>query len=409
MVQAASGNGVADESSVGMVTPITQHFDQPIELACGRTLPAYDIVYETYGELNSDASNAILICHALSGHHHAAGYHHPDDLKPGWWDEYIGPGKPIDTSRFFVLSMNNIGGCHGSTGPTSINPDSGKAWQHDFPHLRCRDWVQTQRALMQLLGISQWAAVIGGSLGGMQAMRWALEYPDELRHCLVIASALKLTAQNIAFNEVARQAITSDPHFHNGYYTDHGVIPKQGLRLARMVGHITYLSEDGMGQKFGRNLKAGNFNLGNDEDVEFQVESYLRYQGDVFSDSFDANTYILMTKALDYFDLAREYGDDPVAAFRHASCSFMVISFTSDWRFAPQRSREIVDALIAAKRSVSYAEIKADFGHDAFLIPNQRYENVFRAYMQRVATEISATKHALLNPEPITEGSSHAL
>ncbi len=375
------------EQSVGIVTPQSHHFDQPLKLACGRTLPQYDLVYETYGELNHNKSNAILICHALSGHHHAAGYHHQDDNKPGWWDHYIGPGKPIDSNRFYIVSLNNIGGCHGSTGPTSINPETGKAWQHDFPLLRCRDWVNTQRELMKLLGISQWAAIIGGSLGGMQAMRWALEFPEELRHCIVIASAMKLSAQNIAFNEVARQAISSDPDFYNGYYLDHDTIPKQGLRLARMVGHITYLSEDGMGKKFGRELKAGNFSLGNDEDVEFQVESYLRYQGDVFSDSFDANTYILMTKALDYFDLAREYGDDPVAAFSHALCSFFVVSFTSDWRFAPERSREIVDALIAAQKPVCYAEIEASFGHDAFLIPNQRYKDVFHAYMQRVAEQ----------------------
>ena len=371
-------------NSVGIVSPKTQHFDQPLTLASGRVLPQYDIVYETYGELNADKSNAILICHALSGHHHAAGFYQ-GDKKPGWWDHYIGPGKPIDSRQFYIVSINNLGGCHGSTGPTSINPDTGKAWQSDFPHMRCRDWVNSQRELMKLLGITQWAAIIGGSLGGMQAMRWALEYPDELRHCIVIASATKLTAQNIAFNEVARQAISSDPNFHNGFYLDHNTSPKNGLRLARMVGHITYLSEDGMGQKFGRELKAGSFMLGADDDIEFEVESYLRYQGDMFSEAFDANTYILMTKALDYFDLAREYGDDTVAAFSRAKCSFFVVSFTSDWRFSPQRSREIVDALVAAKKPVSYAEIEADFGHDAFLIPNERYENVFHAYMQRVA------------------------
>lgn len=374
------------EQSVGIVTPQHHHFEQPLELACGRTLTEYDVVYETYGELNASKSNAILICHALSGHHHAAGYHQGAD-KPGWWEHYIGPGKPIDSEQFFIVCMNNIGGCHGSTGPTSINPETGKAWQHDFPTLRCRDWVNSQLELMKVLGISQWAAVIGGSLGGMQAMRWALEYPDKLRHCIVIASALKLSAQNIAFNEVARQAICSDANFHGGYYLDHNVTPKQGLRLARMVGHITYLSEDGMGQKFGRELKVGTFNLGSDEDIEFQVESYLRYQGDVFSDRFDANTYILMTRALDYFDLAREYDNDPVKAFSHASCSFFVVSFTSDWRFSPLRSREIVDALVTARKPVSYAEIEADFGHDAFLIPNDRYIKVFNAYMQRVARE----------------------
>lgn len=375
------------EQSVGIVTPQSHHFAQPIELACGRSLMQYDLVYETYGKLNSDCSNAILICHALSGHHHAAGYHHENETKPGWWNSYIGPGKPIDSDQFYIVSVNNIGGCHGSTGPKSINPETGTPWQNDFPLLRCRDWVNTQRELMKVLGIQQWAAVIGGSLGGMQAMRWALEYPDEVRHCVVIASALKLSAQNIAFNEVARQSISSDPNFHSGYYMSHNVIPKQGLRLARMIGHITYLSEDGMGQKFGRELKTGNFSLGNDEVVEFEVESYLRYQGDVFSGSFDANTYILMTKALDFFDLAREYNDDPVEAFSNATCSFLVISFTSDWRFSPERSREIVDALVAARKPVSYAEIEADFGHDAFLISNERYEKVFRAYMQRVAGE----------------------
>lgn len=375
------------ETSVGIVTPQLQHFDQALELACGRTLENYDLVYETYGKLNTNKSNAILICHALSGHHHAAGYHDGDD-KPGWWEHYIGPGKPIDTNHFYVVSLNNLGGCHGSTGPGSINPSTGKAWQRDFPPLRCRDWVNSQLELMKVLQISQWAAVIGGSLGGMQAMRWALEYPEKLRHCVVIASALKLSAQNIAFNEVARQAISSDPEFHNGYYLDHDTIPKQGLRLARMVGHITYLSEDGMGQKFGRELKAGSFELGNDEEIEFQIESYLRHQGETFSGSFDANTYILMTRALDYFDLAREYGGDPITAFGHASCSFFVVSFTTDWRFSPQRSREIVDALVAAKKPVSYAEIEAAYGHDAFLIPNERYSQVFQAYMKRVIEEI---------------------
>lgn len=374
-------------SSVGIITPKTLHVDQPIELACGRTLAAYDLVYETYGKLNAQKSNALLICHALSGHHHAAGYHSEEDKKPGWWDAYIGPGKPIDTDHFYVVSLNNIGGCHGSTGPTSINPETGKVWGPNFPHLRCRDWVETQRTLMQTLSIEQWAAVIGGSLGGMQAMRWALEYPDELRHCVVIASAMKLTAQNIAFNEVARQAIMSDPEFHSGHYMEHNTLPKQGLRLARMVGHITYLSEDGMGEKFGRNLKNGSFAIGSNEEPEFQVESYLRYQGEAFSTSFDANTYILMTKALDIFDLAREYGNDPITAFSHATCAFLVVSFTTDWRFSPARSREIVDALIAARRPVSYAEIEASFGHDAFLIPNQRYEEVFAAYMKRVAEE----------------------
>jgi homoserine O-acetyltransferase len=380
-------NAHADSQSVGIVTPQVVHFDTPLPLACGRDLPAYDLVYETYGELNEQCSNALLVCHALSGHHHAAGYHNADDKKPGWWDECIGPGKPIDTNRFFVVSLNNIGGCHGSTGPSSINPDTGKPWGPDFPPLRARDWVNTQVRLADYLGINCWAAVIGGSLGGMQAMRWSLEYPERVRHCIVIASAMKLSAQNLAFNEVARQAILSDPEFADGHYQDRDTIPAQGLALARMVGHITYLSDDAMASKFGRDLRSGSLEQGDQDQAEFQVQSYLRYQGSQFSGSFDANTYMLMTRALDYFDLAREYDNDPVAAFRHAQCSFLVISFSTDWRFSPQRSREIVDALIAADRPVTYAEIDADEGHDAFLLPLPRYVDVFRAYMRRVGVD----------------------
>lgn len=375
------------ENSVGIVTPQIAHFDEPLPLSCGKPLAHYDIVYETYGQLNADKSNAILICHALSGHHHAAGFHSEDDKRPGWWDECIGPGKVLDTNHFFILSINNLGGCHGSTGPSSINPSTGKPYGPDFPSLRCRDWVDSQRRLMHMFGINQWAAVIGGSLGGMQAMRWALEYPDEVRHCVVIASAMVLNAQNIAFNEVARTAITSDPQFHGGRYAEHNTLPRHGLAVARMVGHITYLSEDGMGEKFGRELKAGDFSIGQDAGVEFQVESYLHYQGSAFAEVFDANTYLLMTKALDYFDLAREYGDDPVAAFSHAKCEFFVASFTSDWRFAPKRSREIVNALVGANKRVSYVEIEANHGHDAFLLPIPRYLEAFSAYMQRVKAE----------------------
>ena len=377
----------ADSRSVGIVTPQVAHFDEPLPLACGRDLPAYELVYETYGELNSRASNAILVCHALSGHHHAAGYHTADDKKPGWWNECIGPGKPIDTERFFVVSLNNLGGCHGSTGPNSINPDTGKPWGPDFPPLRARDWVNSQARLADYLGIDCWAAIIGGSLGGMQAMRWSLEYPERVRHCVVIAAAMKLSAQNLAFNEVARQAILSDPQFLGGHYQEQNTVPAQGLALARMVGHITYLSDDAMASKFGRDLRSGTLEQGGEDNVEFQVQSYLRYQGSQFSGNFDANTYILMTRALDYFDLAREYGHDPVAAFRHARCSFLVISFSTDWRFSPQRSREIVDALIAADRPVTYAEIEADEGHDAFLLPLPRYTDVFSAYMQRVGAD----------------------
>ena len=376
--------------SVGIVTPRVAHFDQPLMLACGRELAGYQLVYETYGELNEQRSKAILVCHALSGHHHAAGYHSEDDKRPGWWEECIGPGKPIDTDRFYVVSLNNLGGCHGSTGPTSTNPETGKPWGPDFPPLRARDWVHSQARLADFLGIDCWAAIVGGSLGGMQAMRWALEYPDRVKHCVVIAAALKLSAQNLAFNEVARQAILSDPDFMDGRYLDRDTIPSQGLALARMVGHITYLSDNAMANKFGRDLRSGSLEQGVDDQAEFQVQSYLRYQGTQFSGSFDANTYILMTRALDYFDLAREYGNDPVAAFGKARCSFLVISFSTDWRFSPQRSREIVDALIAADRPVTYAEIEADEGHDAFLLPIPRYLEVFGAYMRRVGVESNA-------------------
>ena len=381
-------------NSVGLVTAKTVHFDAPFRVSCGRDLPNLDIVYETYGSLNSDHSNAVLICHALSGDHHAAGYYNEDDKKPGWWDNYIGPGKAIDTNLFFVVSLNNIGGCSGSTGPTSINPATGEPWGPDFPTLRVRDWVESQRLLADHLAIHQWAAVVGGSLGGMQAMRWSLEYPDRVRHCVVIASALKLTAQNIAFNNTSRTAISSDPDFHGGRYYQHDVIPKRGLAIARMIGHITYLSDGVMGEKFGRQLRSGSFEQGTESALEFQVESYLHHQGDIFSENFDANTYILMTKALDYFDLAREYNDDPVSAFRHAKCNFLVMSFSSDWRFSPQRSEEIVQALIGAQQAVSYVEIDAPLGHDSFLLPVERYNQVFTAYMKQISQQLGSDNHA---------------
>ncbi len=373
--------------SVGLVTPQTLHFDQPLELDSGRTLPAYDLVFETYGELNAARSNAVLICHALSGDHHAAGYHAPEERKPGWWDTYIGPGKPIDTRHFFVVSLNNLGGCKGSTGPTTPDPGTGRPYGPDFPFVTVRDWVQSQARLADALGIAQWAAVIGGSLGGMQALQWTIDQPERIRHALVIAAAPKLTAQNIAFNEVARQAILSDPDFHAGHYYDAGVVPRRGLMLARMLGHITYLSEDAMRAKFGRELREGrlNFNF----DVEFQIESYLRYQGRSFVDKFDANTYLLMTKALDYFDPAAAHGDDLAKALADATARFLVISFTTDWRFSPARSREIVRALIRAGKQVSYAEIEAEHGHDAFLAPIPHYRAVFTNYMRRVADEVA--------------------
>ena len=386
-------------NSVGIVKPEVYHFDEPLTLRSGKIIPTYDLVVETYGKLNKHKTNAILICHALSGDHHAAGFHHESDEKPGWWDHCIGPSKPIDTNLFYVVSMNNLGACGGSTGPSSKNPQTGTWYGPDFPVITVRDWVKSQARLADRLGISRWAAVIGGSLGAMQVIRWSISYPERLRHALVIAAAPKLSAQNIAFNEVARQSITSDPDFHNGRYLEHNTYPKKGLTLARMVGHITYLSDSAMRSKFGkaaaernensndfgRDLRSGKLSFG--FDVDFQVESYLQYQGERFSKNFDANTYLLMTKALDYFDPTVDYDGDLSKAFANSNCKFLVISFSTDWRFPPERSREIVDALLKAKKSVSYIEIKADQGHDAFLLPIPRYFGVLSTYLKRVHNE----------------------
>jgi homoserine O-acetyltransferase len=377
--------------SVGLVKPQTVVIEQPLKLACGVVLPKHTLVYETYGTLNKNNTNAILICHALSGNHHAAGVYE-QDAKPGWWDQYIGPGKPIDSNRFFIVCVNNIGSCFGSTGPTSENPETGKPYGADFPPVRARDWVESQRLLMEHLNIDCWAAVVGASLGGMQAMRWSLEHPEKLQHAVVIASSMKLTAQNIAFNEIARKAIKSDTDFCDGNYLQENKIPHQGLALARMIGHVTYLSDELMGQKFGRDLKAGDLLQGKTDPVEFQIESYLNYQGDKFSDFFDANSYILITKMLDYFDLAREYDHDPIAAFSHAQCKFLVVSFSSDWRFSPARSQEITDALIAAGKDVSYIAIDSDHGHDAFLLPNQRYQAALGSYLSRLADQLEGAQ-----------------
>jgi homoserine O-acetyltransferase len=377
-----------NEQSVGIVAAQHADFDTPLELYSGSVLPAYTLTYETYGELNPQASNAILICHALSGHHHVAGRYSEDDKAPGWWDTMIGPGKPIDTRRFFVVGVNNLGGCHGSSGPSSINPATGKPWGSSFPLMTVPDWVKAQARLADRLGIDRWAAVVGGSLGGMQALQWSIDFPDRVAHALVIASAPKLSAQNIAFNDVARQAILRDPDFHGGDFYAQGVLPRSGLRLARMLGHITYLSDDGMGAKFGRMLRSGEYKFG--YDVEFEIESYLRYQGDKFSDIFDANTYLLMTKALDYFDPARAYADNLVTALQQAKSQFLVVSFTSDWRFSPLRSREIVQALVAADKKVAYGEIQSSHGHDAFLMLDTPYVNLMRSYLDRVAAEVEA-------------------
>jgi len=368
--------------SVGVVTPQKAVFDAPLRLRSGATLPAFELAYETYGTLNATRSNAVLVCHALNASHHVAGVYadRPDEL--GWWDNLVGPGKPLDTERFFVIGVNNLGGCHGSTGPMSLNPATGRPWGGDFPVVTVEDWVDAQAQLADRLGIECFAAVMGGSLGAMQALHWALAYPERIRHSLVIASTPRLSAQNIAFNEVARQAITTDPDFHGGHYYDKGVIPTRGLRIARMIGHITYLSDEAMMAKFGRLLRRGV--PGFDFDIDFEVESYLRYQGDKFSSYFDANTYLRITKALDYFDPAAEFGGNLSSALARAQAAFLVVSFKSDWRFAPARAREIVRALLDNRRILSYLELDAPGGHDAFLMDDPRYHGALRAYFENI-------------------------
>lgn len=368
-------------------------FEAALPLQSGASIRDYALSYETYGELNVDKSNAVLICHALNASHHVAGRYAGEDKSEGWWDNMIGPGKPVDTNHFFVIGVNNLGSCFGSTGPMHLNPDTGLVYGADFPVMTVEDWVNAQARLLDALGITQLAAVMGGSLGGMQALSWTLQHPERIKHAVVVASAPNLTAENIAFNEVARRAIVTDPDFHEGHFYRHGVIPKRGLRIARMIGHITYLSDDVMNEKFGRQLReavtsnATGYRYST-QDVEFQIESYLRYQGDKFSEYFDANTYLLITRALDYFDPAREHSGDLSAALARARCKFLLVSFSTDWRFSPSRSREMVKALLDNQRDVSYAEIDAPHGHDAFLLDDARYMNVVRSYFARIHAEL---------------------
>ena len=376
-------------ASIGDVTAQQMHFSEPLPLRSGARLADYTLSYETYGTLDAQGSNAVLVCHALNASHHVAGTYAGQARSEGWWDNLVGPGKPLDTDRFFVIGVNNPGSCFGSTGPMHTNPATGRAWGADFPVMTVEDWVDAQARLLDRLGIGQLAAVIGGSLGGMQALSWTLRHPARVRHCAAIASAPNLSAQNIAFNEVARRAIITDPDFHGGHFYAHGVIPRRGLRVARMIGHITYLSDDAMEQKFGRALRAAELAYST-QDIEFQIESYLRHQGDKFSEYFDANTYLLITRALDYFDPAREHGDDLARAFAAArDCRFLLVSFTTDWRFSPARSREIVKALVDNRIDVSYAEIDAPHGHDAFLLDDARYHRVVRACFDRVAQDVA--------------------
>jgi homoserine O-acetyltransferase len=378
--------------SVGTVSPSSMHFREPLQLASGASIADYRLKYETYGTLNAARSNAVLVCHALNASHHVAGVYADDPTNIGWWDNMVGPGKPVDTNRFFVIGVNNLGSCFGSTGPMSIDPASGKPYGASFPVVTVEDWVDAQARLADALGIERFAAVMGGSLGGMQALAWATRFPARIAHCVAIATTPRLSAQNIAFNDVARSAIQSDPDFHGGDYYAWGVKPKRGLRVARMIGHITYLSGDDMAEKFGRSLRgkadgdAYAFGYG----VEFEVESYLRYQGDKFSEYFDANTYLLITRALDYFDPARHHGGDLARALATAQSKFLLASFTTDWRFSPERSREIVEALIRNGRDVTYAEIDAPHGHDAFLLDDPRYHRAMAAYFDNIAREVDA-------------------
>ncbi len=374
--------------SVGLVFPQSMHFAQPMALRSGAQLDDYTLVYETYGTLNAERSNAVLVCHALNASHHVAGTYAGDDKSEGWWDNLVGPGKPLDTDRFFVIGVNNLGSCFGSSGPTTVNPKSGRVYGADFPVVTVEDWVDSQVRLLDALGIARLAAVIGGSLGGMQALDWSLRYAERIGHCVAIATAPNLSAQNIAFNEVARRAIVTDPDFHAGHYREHNTLPRRGLRVARMIGHITYLSNNAMESRFGRELKSEVLGY-TTQDIEFQIEGYLRHQGDKFSEYFDANTYLLITRALDYFDPAREHGGDLARAFAAASCKFQLVSFTTDWRFAPARSREIVKALLDNRIDVSYAEIDAPHGHDAFLLDDARYHALLRARFERIAGELA--------------------
>jgi len=376
--------------SVGYVSPQMIGFNEPLKLTSGQVLPQYELAVETYGELNAERSNAVLICHALNASHHVAGVSRENPRDIGWWDNMVGPGKAVDTDRYFVIGVNNLGSCFGSTGPASINPATGKPWGAAFPVLTVEDWVRAQARLADYFGIQCFAAVMGGSLGGMQALSWAITCPDRLRHCVVIASTPRLSAQNIGFNEVARRAIISDPDFHGGDYYEKGVVPAHGLSVARMVGHITYLSDETMAERFGRQQRSpgagGEFHYG--YDVEFEVESYLRYQGEKFSRYFDANTYLLITRALDYFDPSRNHGGDLARALEPAVADFLLVSFGTDWRFPPARSREIVKSLLKNKRAVTYAEIDAPHGHDAFLLDDARYHAVVQGYFDRVAASL---------------------
>lgn len=376
--------------SVGVVQKQSFSFAQPPEkmkLESGAFLGPIDVAYETYGELNPDATNAVLICHALTGDSHVAGYYSAEDSKPGWWENMVGPGKGIDTDRYFVICSNILGSCMGTTGPCFINPETVEPYGLDFPMVTIGDMVRAQKALLDHLGIRRLMSVIGGSLGGMQALEWSIRYPEMVDSVIPLATTTKHSALAIAFNEVARQAIMADPNWSGGKYYS-GETPKLGLALARMIGHITYLSDESMRQKFGRKLQDKtdfSFNF----DADFQVESYLRYQGAKFVERFDANSFLYITKAADYFDLEKQHGNgSAVQAFSKAESRFLVISFTSDWLYPTYQSRTMVQAMKKSGLDVSFCEIEADWGHDAFLLPSQRLTTLIRSFLDRVFGEI---------------------
>jgi len=359
-------------------------FDQELRLQSGATLEPITLAYETYGALNEDRSNAILIVHALSGDAHVAGLNAPDDPKPGWWDEAVGPGKAFDTDKYFVVCSNVIGGCRGSTGPASINPRTGKPYGLTFPVVTVADMVESQRWLMDRLDIPAWLTIAGGSMGGMQALQWAVSYPQRTRSAMVLASTARLSPQTIALDEVARQAIYADPSWNNGDYYD-SAPPNAGLAVARMIGHITYLSDASMRDKFGRRLQERE-RYGYDFASEFAVESYLKYRGNAFTRRFDANSLLYITKAMDYFDLS--YGLPSLAdAFRHvAGTRFLVVSYTSDWLYPSWQSKELVRALLQNGIDATYVEIESDYGHDAFLLEVDRLAELTRDFLKRLET-----------------------
>ncbi len=376
-----------NENSVGIVKKKQAAFSDKIKLESGMLFGPISIAYETYGTLNSDKSNAILILHALTGDSHVAGYYNEKDIKPGWWEFMVGPRKGVDTDKYFIICSNIIGGCMGSTGPGSINPETSGPYATKFPLVTLGDMVTAQKKLIEYLGIEKLLAVVGGSLGGMQALAWSVKYPKTVLSAILLATTARHSALAIAFNEVSRQAIMADPSWNNGHYYDKKK-PNAGLAVARMIGHITYLSDESMRKKFGRKLQDKN-NFSFNFNTDFQVENYLHYQGKKFVERFDANSFLYITKAADYFDLAKEYGKNSlVMAFSKVLAKFLVISFTSDWLYPTYQSKLMVKAMKKSGLDVSFCEIKADWGHDAFLLPSERFIEMIKNFLKNTYREI---------------------